>query len=160
MGNDVTAIPTVTILAADDINANGSEFGATSSDVGVVNQLQKMFGEMWYITVGVIFGVLMICILCLLKRYVTCYCGVKGKEAGTHVTKGGEGNEGVADTTEHTGIEMSDGGLEPMMNPNGKQYVQIDAQSPMSMSDNMSMPSLPDVDLANPDGTYPQLPHD
>jgi len=96
-----------------------------------------------------------------MKRYVTCYCGVKGKDNETRLKKEmsgekREGDEGDVDTTECTGIEMSDG-LQPHTNPNGKMYVHLGAQSPMSVSDVVDG-MMANINLANQEMHYPPLP--
>merc|ERR1712228_394645 len=65
--NDI--VPTAPVLIENESdNQDVSELG-TSSNAGITNSLQQMFGEMWYVTLGAIGFILLLC----------CYCGIKKK---------------------------------------------------------------------------------
>ena len=120
---DIATTSTLIVLNGAE-NQNESDLEG-STNGSFVYELEKLFGEMWYVTLGAIGLILLLC----------CYCAIKkARDSNTEKNKFAKAeeqiqqNEGQPDETDFV---LPDG-LEPATNQNGRKYLSVAEMSPVS----------------------------
>jgi len=127
----------------DNIGNDGGD-GLIASNGSIGSELEEMFGKLWYITLAVI--ALMFAFCCCVIGYCLARKLQNPDKKDKQVVIEGTG-------TNSEGLEMQrPSTLEPSTLPNGQMYLQVGAQSPVSVnsaSDGFPFHGVSHSDLAN-----------
>ena len=148
---DIVTTSTLIVVNGAE-NQNESDLEGTTNG-SFVYELEKLFGEMWYVTLGAIGLILLLC----------CYCAIKkARDSNTEKNKFAKAeeqiqqNEGQPDMID---VFLPDE-MEPATNQNGKNYLHLSEMSPVSpVSINAASDGFPaTIEVPVPNMPYPPLP--